>query len=146
MNSASANIGAIQHSAPLFGLDMPHLEGNILLVEDESFVLEVTAEILQAVGYHVLKARQAVEAMKIFRQHPNTIDLLVLDVVLPGRSGWELARELRQLHPQLKTIFVSGYPINATTNKAGLEHNVIYLPKPFSVESLMQKVREAIVA
>ena len=146
MASPNVNIGAVQDSTLFLELDMPHLQGNILLVEDESFVLEVTAEILQAAGYQVLKARHAAEAMRIFRQNTDTIELLVLDVVLPGRNGWELARELIHLHPQLKIVFVSGYPENANTRTADFGHKVVYLPKPFSVNSLMQKVREAIVA
>ena len=146
MNHTSANTELIHNSVPPFGLEMPHLQGNILLVEDESFVREVTAEILQAAGYQVLKARHAVEAMKIFQQNAETIELLVLDIVLPGKNGWELARELLRFHPQLKTVFVSGYPENTVTKKIDFEHKVIYLSKPFSVDSLMQKVREAIIA
>ena len=146
MNHTSANTDLILNPAPPFGLEMPHLQGNILLVEDESFVREVTAEILQAAGYRVLKARHAVEAMKLFRQNEETVELLVLDIVLPGKSGWDLARELLRFHPRLKTVFVSGYPENTANKNMDFERKAIYLPKPFSVDSLMQKVREAIVA
>jgi two-component SAPR family response regulator len=84
--------------------------------------------------------------MKVFRQNAGTVELLMVDVVLPGRNGRDLAHDLLRSHPHLKIVFVSGYPENAVTRNADLEHKVIYLPKPFSVASLMRKVREAIVA
>jgi CheY-like chemotaxis protein len=115
----------------------------VLVVEDEAFVREVTVEILQAAGYHVLKARHAVEATAVFRQCEEKVDLLVTDVVLPGRNGRDLARELTRLRPDLKTIFISGYPNNVVRN-AALDDRWLYLSKPFSVESLMRKVHEAL--
>lgn len=71
---------------------MPRLRGSILLVEDENFVREVTAEILMAAGYNVLTARSAVEALREFRQHEGEVELLVADVVLPGKNGRDMAR------------------------------------------------------
>jgi CheY-like chemotaxis protein len=115
----------------------------VLVVEDEAFVREVTVEILQAAGYHVLKARHAIEAAAVFRQCEEKVDLLVTDVVLPGRNGRDLSRELTRLRPDLKTIFISGYPNNVVRN-ATLDDRSLYLSKPFSVESLMRKVHEAL--
>jgi len=115
---------------------------NVLVVEDENFVREVTAEILAAAGYQVLKARSAVEAIREFRQHPGEVGLLVVDVVLPGKNGRDMAKELMQENPELKTVFISGYP----ENPAEFLHHTIYLAKPFSLASLMQKIRDVIVA
>ncbi len=124
---------------------MPPLKGSILLVEDENFVREVTAEILQAAGYQVLKARSAVEAVRQFRQHPGEVGLLVVDVVLPGKNGCEMVKELWQDDPTLKTIFISGYPQNKIGRDQDIMDKTTYLPKPFSVVSLMQKIREVLL-
>jgi two-component system cell cycle sensor histidine kinase/response regulator CckA len=116
---------------------------NILLVEDERFVRDVAAEILRAAGYKVLKARNAGEAIKVFRRAHETIDLLITDVVLPGKNGCGLSDELETECPGLKTIFISGYPENAV-NLNIKSTRVAYLAKPFSVGSLTAKVREAL--
>jgi CheY-like chemotaxis protein len=116
----------------------------VLVVEDEGFVREVTAEILEAAGYQVLKARSAAEALTVFRQCRERLDLLVADVVLPGRNGRDLAREMSAACPTMKTIFISGYPENSVVGKAACGPATFYLPKPFSVEALMEKVHEAL--
>ena len=138
----------IARTAPFatpFGADLPSLHGSILLVEDESFVREITAEVLEAAGYRVLKARSAVEGFREFKKHPSEIELLLVDVVLPGKSGREMVKELRRDAPDLKTIFISGYPQNS---RGGEERDdeTIYLSKPFSVGTLMQKIRDVMAA
>jgi two-component system cell cycle sensor histidine kinase/response regulator CckA len=116
----------------------------ILLVEDENFVREVTAEVLLFAGYRVLKARTAVEAWAAFRENGQKVHLLLTDVVLPGRNGRALATDLRTTQPGLKTIFISGYPENEVTKQGLDEPGMFYLPKPFSVKSLVKKVREVL--
>jgi two-component system cell cycle sensor histidine kinase/response regulator CckA len=119
-------------------------QGTILLVEDEDFVRQVTSDVLAFAGYRVLCARHAAEAGRMFRQHEKEVQLLLTDVVLPGKSGHNLARDLRALQPALKTVFISGYPENEVTQRALQEPGVTYLPKPFSVESLMRTVQRAL--
>jgi two-component system cell cycle sensor histidine kinase/response regulator CckA len=133
----------IPFAAP-FGADLPALHGSILLVEDESFVREVTAEILETAGYHVFKARSAVEAVREFKKHQTEIALLLVDVVLPGRSGCDVVKDLKRQAPTLKTIFISGYPQNRAYMNQDASDQTIYLPKPFSVGSLMQKIRDVV--
>ena len=118
--------------------------GTILVVEDEAFVREVTCEILECEGYRVLKARNASEARIAFRRYRKVIRLLLTDVVLPGENGRDLARDLRFAHPDLPTVFVSGYPQNIVTQGSPVENGMFYLPKPFCAESLIQKVRQAL--
>ena len=118
---------------------------NILLVEDERFVREVAAEILEEIGYRVLKAKSSNDAIKVFRRNGAHIDLLITDVVLPGKNGCGLSDELEVECPELKTIFISGYPEQAI-NLADQANRASYLAKPFSVESLTSKVREALEA
>ena len=122
------------------------VRATILLVEDEDFVRQVTAEVLSFGGYQVFGARTAAEAMRLFRQYGEKVQLLLTDVVLPGTSGRDLARDLRLLHPGLKTMFISGYPDNEVTKRSLEEPGVFYLPKPYSAESLMQKVGQVLAA
>jgi len=144
MSNTSVPLGTVVHGSPPFGMDMPPLHGSILLVEDESFVREVTAEILVTAGYNVLTARSAVEAIREFRKHKGEVALLLVDIVLPGKNGRDMAKELMKEEPKLKTVFISGYPESA--NDQNSTHNTIYLSKPFSLGLLMQKIREVIAA
>jgi two-component system cell cycle sensor histidine kinase/response regulator CckA len=116
----------------------------ILLVEDEAFVREVAYEILCLAGYRVLQARNATEALLTFRCHPEKVELLLTDVVLPDRNGCDLALELTTLARNVRAIFVSGYPENAVTRKGLQRPEWFYLPKPFSAASLLQKVKEVL--
>ena len=116
----------------------------ILLVEDEAFVRDVACETLCSAGYRVLQARNAAEAVLAFRGHPDEVQLLLTDVVLPDRNGCDLALELVSMGRSVRAIFISGYPENSVTRK-GLQHpGWSYLPKPFSAVSLLQKVREVL--
>jgi len=115
--------------------------GVILLVEDERFVREPAAAILNEAGYEVLKARNAREARKIFHLREMEIKLLVADIVLPGASGFELSRELGAVNPAMKTIFLSGYA-NVAAGPPGAA-TVDCLTKPFSAEHLLGKIEAA---
>ncbi len=116
----------------------------ILVVEDEAFVRDVACKILSSAGYCVLPARSATDAVLTFRSHPRKVQLLLTDVVLPDRNGCDLALELAAASPDVKVILVSGYPENAVTLK-GLPHpGWLYLPKPFSAASLLQKIKSAL--
>jgi two-component system cell cycle sensor histidine kinase/response regulator CckA len=116
----------------------------ILLVEDEALVREVMFETLVWAGYRVLKAGDAAEARALFHGCRKIVALLLTDVVLPDQNGKDLAQELRIISPALKAILVSGYPENATTRQASVAEGMLYLPKPFTADSLVQKVRVAL--
>jgi two-component system cell cycle sensor histidine kinase/response regulator CckA len=116
----------------------------ILLVEDEAFVREVAYEILCSAGFRVLPARNAAEAVLAFRGHPEEVQLLLTDVVLPDRNGRDLAFELVTVSGGVKAIFISGYPENSITRNGFQHPGWLYLPKPFSAVSLLQKIREAL--
>ena len=116
----------------------------VLLVEDEAFVRDVTCEILSGAGFRVLKVGTAAEALRAFHNHAGAVQLLVTDVVLPDRNGWDLATELSNLNAAVKTILVSGYPENSVTRRGLPRQGWSYLPKPFSATSLIRRVREAL--
>jgi two-component system cell cycle sensor histidine kinase/response regulator CckA len=112
----------------------------ILLVEDEAFVRKVTHEVLQSAGYSVVTAKNAVEAIEQRKSLPQ-VDLLVTDVVLPGRNGRALASDLRSGQPNLSVLFVTGYPLQLAEIEAA-EPAEACLPKPFSAAALLRKVRQ----
>jgi two-component system, cell cycle sensor histidine kinase and response regulator CckA len=129
-------------ASPAEAID-PHVL-TILLVEDETLVRDAAGEILRSAGYRVLAAPNAAHALHIFRGHPEGVQLLLTDVVLPDRNGCDLACELTAVSDHVKTIFISGYPENSITRK-GLSHpGWFYLPKPFSAGLLLQRVREVL--
>lgn len=113
----------------------------ILLVEDEAFVRRVTAEVLSSVGYHLLLAASANEALEVCHANGGRVNLLLTDLVLPGNSGRELARDCRALYPGMRVLFISGYAEQqALCQISGESHE--YLAKPFSTDALLNKVRE----
>jgi two-component system, cell cycle sensor histidine kinase and response regulator CckA len=114
----------------------------ILLVEDEVFLRNVTAEVLKSAGYRVLNARAAAEALEAFRKQSSAIQLLLADVVMPGMSGCELAVEIQALHPHIRVLFMSGHAERLGTG--GLSCNQNCLPKPFTAHTLLKKIREVL--
>jgi two-component system, cell cycle sensor histidine kinase and response regulator CckA len=109
----------------------------ILLVEDEPAVRQLFAQALMRAGYRVHEARNGNEAMKLFDQHGETVDLLLTDMRMPFMGGAELARHLRARHKTLKLLCISGYP-----GGSDLEFSEDFLAKPFSRDELLAKVRE----
>jgi DNA-binding response OmpR family regulator len=124
--------------------ELPRGRGTILLVEDETFLREVTCEILESAGYRVLKTRSAAEAISAFNEYKSIVRLLLTDVVLPGQNGRDLANDLRSMSPTLRIIFISGYPENAVTEHGIKDDGMLYLPKPFSLQSLTRKVKQVL--
>ena len=120
--------------------------GTILVVEDEESVLGLAVRILKERGYSVLPARQAGEALDLCRAHAGTIQLLLTDVVMPGMSGPELAREVEALRPGIRILFMSGYTDSPLVREAAARDGTALLPKPFSPDELLHKVRERLGA
>jgi DNA-binding response OmpR family regulator len=145
VNHAQPSSGTIPNSLSVVAdTDPLRGHGTILLVEDETFLREVTCEILESTGYRVLKTRNAAEATSAFRQYKTIVKLLLTDVVLPGQNGRDLANDLRGVCPKLRIIFISGYPENVVTRHGIQEDGMFYLPKPFSLQSLTRKVRQVL--
>jgi CheY-like chemotaxis protein len=145
VNHAQPFTEVIPDSASIIaGSDAPCGHGTILLVEDETYLREVTCEVLESAGYRVLKTRNATEAASAFDEYKTIVRLLLTDVVLPGQNGRDLATELRSVCPKLRIIFISGYPENVVTRDGIQEDGMFYLPKPFSLQSLTRKVRQVL--
>ncbi len=118
----------------------------ILLVEDEEAVRRVTVRLLEAEGYRIVAACDANDAHRQLESHPEPIDLLLTDVMLPGVGGRELAEQVSRLRPGIRVLYASGYTDDAILAHGLLEHDVALLEKPFTRESLTRKVREVLDA
>ncbi len=115
--------------------------GRVLLVEDEEVVRNFAARALKRQGYKVLEAASGVEALEVMEKNKGKIDIVVSDVVMPEMDGPTLLKELRKTNPDLKIIFVSGYPNDAFKGSLG-DEDFAFLPKPFSLPQLAAKVKE----
>jgi CheY-like chemotaxis protein len=114
----------------------------VLLVEDELLVRQLTHEILRRSGYQVLEASDGAEALRLLRDHPGRIDLLLTDVVMPGMSGYELVERARPLRPEMRILYVSGYSEEAITRQGQATENIELLAKPFTPGVLTAKIRQ----
>ncbi|MDX8381187.1 MAG: ATP-binding protein [Ghiorsea sp.] len=106
----------------------------ILLVDDEKYLLDVGAELLEMLGYNVLKAEDGIEAFDLFYQHGHKIKLIVTDVVMPRLGGVELMERVHEIEPEMKVIYTSGYDKNSTL--ARLKDNGLMISKPYNIEEL----------
>ena len=122
----------------------------ILLVEDETVVRQLVAEILDTNGYTVLQAGDGPSALELLRRHTGQIDLLMTDVVMPGMSGPEVAQAVLAMRPGTQVLYTSGYTDSQIGHHGVLEPGIAFLQKPFSSDDLTRKVRslldESVVA
>ena len=115
----------------------------ILLVEDEPFVRQATGEALQSAGYRVVIAGNSTQALEVHRTCSEPVDLLLADVVMPGMSGHDLAREFTALCPQVRILLMSGYVEQLASRELSL-YREEYMAKPFSILALLKRVREVL--
>ncbi|HEU0221623.1 MAG TPA: ATP-binding protein [Paracoccaceae bacterium] len=120
--------------------------GTVLLVEDEAPVRSFAARALRLRGYTVIEAGSGEEALEITADPSQRIDLLVSDVVMPGIDGPTWVREAREQRPDVKVIFVSGYAEDVFKEEGGTIDDAAFLPKPFSLNDLTQRVKEVLEA
>ncbi|OGP94641.1 MAG: hypothetical protein A2157_11295 [Deltaproteobacteria bacterium RBG_16_47_11] len=123
---------------------LPRGSETVLVVEDEEEVRKLAVQILRRQGYTVLEASQGNEASHICEQHKGPIHLMVMDVVMPGMNGRELAKSLEPHHPEMQVLYMSGYTDNAIVHHGILEKGLSFLQKPFTLEGLLRKVREVL--
>ena len=116
----------------------------ILLVEDESAILEMTRRMLERQGYTVLAASTPDEALRLVEVYSGKIHLLLSDVVLPEMNGLDLSKKLIFLFPDLKCLFMSGYTANVIARRGVLDAGINFIQKPFTKQDLAAKVREAL--
>ncbi len=123
---------------------MPTGTETILLVEDEPAILKMGREMIERLGYTVLTAENPNDALLVVSEYDGKIDLLITDVVMPEINGRDLSAQLVKNHPDLKTLYMSGYTADVIAHHGVLDENVQFIQKPFSMKDLAVKVREVI--
>jgi CheY-like chemotaxis protein len=136
---------AIEGIAELEVSDEPVPAGSetVLLVEDEEKVRRLITTILKQHGYRVLEAPDGEEALRLHKQCAYRIDLLITDVVMPRMRGPELAERLRERHPDMNVLFISGYTDPSIKNQI-VSAGSHFLQKPFAVDALVRAVSQAL--
>ncbi|MEN8223120.1 MAG: PAS domain S-box protein [Acidobacteriota bacterium] len=114
----------------------------ILIVEDDESVREMTREMLEMSGYDVITASDGKEALFICEEEGKVVHLVLSDVVMPGMNGRILSEKLLHKYPQLKILLMSGYSGNIDDDDSKIAHKVNYIKKPFSSESMLNKIKD----
>jgi len=118
----------------------------ILVVEDEAGIRALVRKILRRQGYQVLEASNGDEALIVCREHPGTLDLLITDVMMPQMGGRELVDRLREQCRDMKVLYVSGYTDDSSIYAGNFPPGTAFLQKPFTLGSLLDKVKEVLAA
>ena len=114
------------------------------MVEDDEAVRKLTTEILRAHGYTTMEATDGEDAVKVFMENRDRVDLMLLDVVMPKKNGKEAYEEIKKTHPDVKVIFTSGYTGDIIFDKGIQGETFDFITKPLSPNGLLRKVREVL--
>lgn len=126
-------------------LESPPPEGNetILIAEDDSAVRHLVQEVLEQSGYTVIDAADGEEAMQKFRDKPS-VNLVLLDIVMPKKDGVQVYREIHELDPRARILFMSGYTKDVAFEKTIENERLDFVTKPLLLEELLRKIREVL--
>ena len=120
--------------------------GTVLVVDDDIAIRTVVRRTLAQDGFTVLEAASAEEALAICKRHKNPINLMLTDMVLPKMNGIDLAGHMESMHPDIKVLFMSGYTDHAVLARGILDPDRNFIQKPFTLDTLIQKTREVLLA
>jgi two-component system, cell cycle sensor histidine kinase and response regulator CckA len=134
---------AVPTAQSSYQLDAPG-PATILLVEDNPDVRKLMTDALRSLGYVVLETADGEEALLMAEKHAQPIDLLITDIVMPGLSGFDIAKQLSGDRPGMRVLYVSGYADHESATRALADHTAGYLQKPFVLSELAQKVKAMI--
>jgi CheY-like chemotaxis protein len=125
-------------------LDKEVLKGSetILLVDDEAIIIDVSKRMLEKLGYRIVIARSGSEAIEIYKNNRTKIDIVILDMVMPGTGGGEAYDKLKEIAPAIKVLLSSGYSINGKAREILNRGCNGFIQKPFNLKQLSQKIRE----
>jgi PAS domain S-box-containing protein len=135
-----------EHVSEERGVSLPPKGGTetILCAEDDDAIRALVTLILRSYGYNVITAVNGADAVSMFMEHKDEIDLLLLDLIMPKKNGKEASDEIRKLHPGLRTLFMTGYPSDFLQKRGMLEESPDVVIKPISPMDLLRKIREVL--
>lgn len=116
----------------------------ILVIDDEEIVREAVQDILDTIGVQVLEAANGRTGIEVYRQNHDRIDAILLDMKMPGLSGAETLRQLREVDAAVPVILSSGYAEEETRRNIDDHKATTFLPKPYNFETLIEKVQQAL--
>jgi CheY-like chemotaxis protein len=129
-------------------LEIPELiiDGNetILLVDDEEIVIDVGVELLNKLGHTVLEASNGYEAIKVFKENKDKIDLVILDMIMPDIGGGETYDTIKKIDSEAKVLLASGYSLSGQASEILDRGCNGFIQKPFNMRTLSQKIREVL--
>jgi CheY-like chemotaxis protein len=115
----------------------------VFAVDDEATVLDLLVDVLNEMGFETLTAPDGYSALNLLAQ-AGPVDLLVTDVRMPGMTGWDLAKRVRQQRPGLKVLFITGYAADTPLAQSRLECGMSILPKPFTMAAFAATIRRLV--
>jgi CheY-like chemotaxis protein len=114
--------------------------GTILLIDDEEMIIDIGEELLMELGYKVLIAQSGSEALVVYADNAESIDLVIMDMIMPGMGGGEAYDRLKKINPEVKVLLSSGYSINGQASRI-LERGCDgFIQKPFHMKQLSEKI------
>lgn len=123
---------------------LPGGSETILIVDDQETVWDFLIEALQSLGYSVILAENGLDAVEIYRDNPNQIDLVLLDMIMPKQGGHNTFYQLRALDPNAKIILSSGYVSASAVNDLMANGAASFLPKPHRIKTLAEEIRRVL--
>jgi CheY-like chemotaxis protein len=114
----------------------------ILVAEDNKEVRQIVTTVLRDFGYQVIEAVDGVEAVEKFKEQGETVDLLLLDIIMPRKNGKEAYTELKEIRPDIPAIFMSGYTGDILSKKGISREGIPVISKPIAIEKLLRSIRE----
>lgn len=127
-------------------MEIPHGSGLILIVDDEDIMRRAAASILTEFGYKIMLAENGTAAVEIYKNRSDEIDLVLLDMVMPKKSGLETYRELKEINDSVKVILASGYNQDSRINEAMEAGIAVFIKKPYTMERLAIEVNSLLKA
>ena len=119
--------------------------GTILLIDDEKMIIEVGRELLEELGYTVIPVMGGQAAIDVFKENHDKIDLIIMDMIMPGMSGSETFDHLKEINPEAKILLSSGYSIDGQASKILRRGCDGFIQKPFNMNQLAEKIRKILV-
>jgi len=135
---------ALIQKEPIISERIEKGEETILLVDDEEMIIDVGVQFLEKLGYTVLEAKGGKEAIQIYQENKDIIDMVILDMIMPDMGGSEVYDKIKAIDPEVKVLLSSGYSVEGQATEILKRGCNSFIQKPFNLESLSGKIREVL--
>jgi two-component system cell cycle sensor histidine kinase/response regulator CckA len=115
-------------------------KGKVLIIDDEEILQEILNEIFIFMNIETIVAGNGEDGIRMYREHADEIDLILLDLMMPGMSGGEVYEKISQIHENVKILFMSGFPEKEALRRIQSKGNHDFIKKPFSLDEIQEKI------